>query len=122
MLKSKLNMKMRDLYNKSEKFNEYSDALPNTVTTQTSATLSNATSDRHSMKHVEFIGGLMPLGDVYRSAINKLERAITSDSSVSRRSKCYTREHCIAESGAQKRQSDAARLTFLPDVIATCCN
>jgi len=32
------------------------------ATTRTSVTLSNATSDRHSMKHAEFIGGLMPLG------------------------------------------------------------
>lgn len=38
-------------------------ALQNTVTTRTSATLSNEPAlDRHSMKHAEFIGGLMPPG------------------------------------------------------------
>lgn len=45
------------------KFNEYTAALRNIVPTRTSATLSNeSVLDRHSMKHAEFIGGLMPAG------------------------------------------------------------
>ena len=58
--------------------------------------------------------------DVYRSAINKVERAITSDRNVTRRPKWL--ETLCRRGAAWSREPDVTDWYFFPDIIITASN